>query len=577
MAEDHQILSRVVGDLEEDLKHHDIWSEKVDRWYRAWRGVAEKDSDAAQWKSQLFPPYILQVVETLAAGVQDPNPRWRVKPRPRADDMNAVEILAEASQEVGYLLSAQREEDNFAAKQRTHRLQGLIAGLTVWKPYWDYAKDDVCVEVVDVRDWIWHESSVSIDTAKRITHRVWKTYDDLKELEKKGVYKNVDDLKESKSFSELLASREGDLFHADRTKDRVEVVEHWYDGGRRVATVANRKVLLSDKENPFRHGMYPFIAAAPIPDLFRIPGVSVVELVEALQHMLWSLQGRRHESLELIGNAIVMVRDDVLDPDRFIFAPGEQWLVPDEKAVTIWQPDIRPAQVTLEAEALIKADIQNLPGASPALLGQAMSTEQTATEISLLTNLAMRRLAAQKFQFTLADVKVAEHWLELNSQFLDKERYVAYVGPDGEEGWALIQPEMLKHPWRISVDQMDESLVRQERRAEAQAMLQVGLSAVPVFAAVGQPLNVRAFMEDMLDAFGIEAKEKYFSAQPQPAAPQLPGPQQPGAPVPPGLPPGGVTAPEASGISSPSNEVSQSPLAAMQRMLSAAGGPANAA
>lgn len=575
MADDHQIVSRVVGDFGEDEKHHSIWSEKVDRWYRAWRGVAERDSQSAQWNSQLFPPYVLQVIETLSAGTQDPNPRWRVKPRPRAEDMNAVEYLAEASEEVGYLLSAQREEDKFSTKQAIHRKQGLVAGLSVWKPFWDHGRDDVCVDVVDVRDWIWHESSVSVSKAKRITHRVWETFDDLKALEKKGLYKNVDELKESKSFSELLASREGDLFNADRTKDRIEVLEHWYDGGRRVATVANRKVLLADRENPFAHKMYPFIACSPIPDFFRIPGVSVVELVEALQEMLWSLQGRRHESLELVGNAIVMIRDDVLDPSRFIFAPGEQWLVPDEKAVQIWQPDVRSAQITLDAEALIKADIQNIPGASPALLGQANATEQTATEISLLTNLAMRRLAAQKFQFTLADIQVAEHWLELNSQFLDKERYVAYVGPDGEEGWSLIQPEMLKHPWRIVVDQMDESLVRQERRAEEQAKLQVALSAVPVMAAIGQPLNVQAFVEDFLDAFGVEDKQKYFSQNPQPAAIQQGGAGGQPPVGPPAPDPGGVTSPEASDIGSPSNAVSQSPLAAMQRMLSASGGAVN--
>lgn len=570
-----QILSRVVRDVDEDLKHHDIWTEKVDRWYRAWRGVAEPNADAAQWRSQLFPPYILQVIETLAAGTQDPNPRWRVKPRPQASqDMNAIEELSEGAEEIGYLLAAQRHEDGFAKKQAIHRKQGLIAGLSVWKPYWDYVRDDACVEVVDVRDWIWHESSVSVEAAQRITHRVWKTYDDLKLLEQKGVYSNVDELKNARSAHELLASREGDLFNADRTKDRIEVWECWYDGGKRVATVANKTVLLSDRENPFEHGKYPFVAASPIPDLFRIPGVSVVELIEAIQQMLWSLQGRRHESLELVGNAIVMVRDDVLDPSRFIFAPGEQWLVPDKDAVTIWQPDVKSAQITLDAEALLKADIQNIPGASPALLGQANATEQTATEISLLTNLAQRRLAAQKYQFTLADVEVAEHWIKLNSQFLEKERYVSYVGPDGEEGWALIDPELVKQPWRIVVDQMDESLVRQERRAEEQAKLQVALSAVPVMAAIGQPLNMQAFVEDFLDAFGVEDKAKYFSQAPQPAAvAQGGGPQM----APPGAeaPPEGVTAPEASGISSPSNEVSQSPLAAMQRMLSGSGGAVN--
>jgi hypothetical protein len=49
----------------------------VDAWYRAYRGVIEQRSKAADWTSKLHPPYVFQVVETLTANVVDPRPRWR--------------------------------------------------------------------------------------------------------------------------------------------------------------------------------------------------------------------------------------------------------------------------------------------------------------------------------------------------------------------------------------------------------------------------------------------------------------------------------------------------------------------
>lgn len=599
-----EIVSRCNREFDEDSKTHEAWVKKVDRWYRAWRGVV--DSSAKGWRSQVAPPYLLQIAETLTAGLQDPNPKWTVKPRPRMATVEEIETLKAGAKSLEYLLAYQRDIDEMVLKQRTHRLQGVIAGLTVYKTYWNYAdqtdtvktthysvdengfpqetqvereeiriiEDNPCVEVVDVRDWIWHEAARDVQSAKRIHHRVWMDFDDMKRLEKQGYYENVDQLKETNDFADVLGERETTLFDVNRTKDKVEVVEHWIDGGKRVVTIGNRNVLLRDRPNPFEHGSYPFIACSPIPDLFRIPGISIVELVEELQGMLWNLQRQRLDNLELVNNAIVLIRDDTLDADNFVFAPGEQWLVPDKDAVTLWQPDVRSTQVSLEAENLLKADLQNIPGASPALQGQSENTAQTATEVSLLTNLAQKRLASEKFQFTAADTEVGQHWIELNKQFMTEPHYVAIVGKDGEEGWQLIHPESFNTgTFSVVIDQADESIIRQERVAEATARFQVALQAVPVMAAIGQQLNMKPFLEDMLSAAGIDDTEKYLAAAPQPAAPAL---GQPGQPAPPPGAPAGVSAPQATDMNSPSNPFTQSPVGAVQRQLAMAGGPANA-
>jgi hypothetical protein len=85
-------------------------------------------------------------------------------------------------------------------------------------------------------------------------------------------------------------------------------------------------------------------------------------------------------------------------------------------------------------------------------------------------------------------------------------------------------------------------------------------------------MNVRAFLDDVLDAAGISDKERYYLSKPPQAQLQQPG--QPGQPQ--NGNGNGVTAPEASNMQSVSNGSSMSPAQQMQQMLASGGGPSNA-
>jgi hypothetical protein len=603
---------QAVKDYDDDCKSHDELVRKVERRYRSYRGILERRSEAAQWTSKLHPPYAFQIIETVVASLIDPQPRWRPRARPRLDSPPDLERLRIASKGLQTLLAYQLDKDNFAVQQRPHRLQGLIAGWTARKTYWNYREgsvtrhrttdveiapglsmpvvrpgaahevvvDDPCCEVVDVRDLIFHESAVSVDKSARITHRVFYTFDELKRLEAQGVYQNVDDLKESRDLATgLLESREKTLFDVDRTKGKIEVIEQWRrqpDGSIRVISIGNRKVLLRDKPNPFWHGRYPFLVCSGTPDLFRIPGISDIEVIEQLQEMMWTLQNQRIDNLQLLNNAIVLIADDVDDPDLFEFAPGEKWLVNRPDQVDFLKIDPITSQLSLAAEAQLKADLQAISGGAPWLSGDSQAANaNTATEASLLTTLAQRRVAAKKQFYIQDDAAVGEHFLLLDQQFLTEPRYVDIVGMNGEDGYALIDPAHFRDlDLKIDVEALDESLMRQERKAEATAKMQVALQAAPLFAAIpGSPgLNLQAFMDDVLEADDVVNKDRYYSNLPQPGLQQQPG--QSGV-AQPGQQPPGVSAPQATDMNSPSNAFSQSPVAALQRLGAMAGGPQN--
>jgi hypothetical protein len=606
------MLNYCLRGLGEDEKSHDILCHKIESNYRAWRGILERRSEAAGWTNKQHPALAYQAIDTLLAGLLDPNPTWRLKARPRMvgpGDVPNVEELKAGIRANELLLNDELLVDGYAEKQVVFLLQNFICGLTVQKNYWRnsvgpaitskitsepiYAPNSGKIlsfvpkvtsknegqEVyfdgptsmpIDVRDFIWHQAATSLDTASRVAHRVWYDIGQLKELEAKGIYKNIDKLIEepgaTESLTNPLKTREQDLFQTDRTKDKVEVLECWIDHGRRVVSIANRKVVIRDTGNPFRFehlsNQYPFVVCSTTPDMFRIAGVSEVELIRETQEILWTLLNQRLDNLQLVNNAIVLLRDDIDDPDSFDFYPGARNLVYDPSQVQMWTPNIQIADLSLNAEGIARNDLQNLIGASQA--AQGLVDTETATQANIVATLAQKRLAMKKQMTKYAGKRTGEQWMAMNQQMISHDKFVPIVGKDGELAMEKIEPLMLQGRYQIDVDQMDESELRQERRGEAQALLQVAGQLAPVFAATGKPLNMQAFMDNLLDSYDVQDKDAYYSANPQqPPATSPQGAQGPEQG------PGGVTAPQAS------DPFQQSGTQAVAQMLAQRGGAAN--
>ena len=143
--------------------------------------------------------------------------------------MEEKATLAEGAKACELLLGWQADNDKLPEEQRPYTLQNAIVGLTIGKDYWKWKAgdvprwvesydeyglptrevvmmeeavwDDPCFETVDVRDFRYPEGAVSLDRAINCQHRLWLSFEELKELERAGYYKNVDSLKESRDFN----------------------------------------------------------------------------------------------------------------------------------------------------------------------------------------------------------------------------------------------------------------------------------------------------------------------------------------------------------------------------------------
>lgn len=616
--ERRDVLSKITKWYDEAKRTHDLFVDKVEKRYNAYEGILEARSDAAQWTSKLHPPYINHIVETTLASLIDENLSFYLRPRPKLGATDEqIAVMREASQGFEALLSWQMEQDHFSEQQRPFMLQNAIAGLTVSKQWWKNRQtlrrrlalevetdpdtgdrwprlvetdvpetvfDGPTSEVVDVRDFLWHEAAVSLDRARYVFHRVWLTEEELERQVEAGQYgpskggeskaKIRKDVGESRDFSGELAYREQTLSDADRTKDMIELVECWWQeaDGIYTATFAQRKVLLAYRRNPFWHGEYPFVVCSTQPGLFRIPGKSQVEKVQDLQEALWATQNQRRDNLNLINNAIVITSPDY-DMDEFEFAPGAVNTAERPDQVTMWTPNPVPAELSIGSESLLKGDMQNLAGGFPFSSGSESQTvdQKTATGASIVTSLAQRGVSAMKVQSNRAWARVGQQWVWLDKQFIRNRQLVLVPGLDDDFERMEVVPEMLLADFDFHLDPGDDTLMQEKRRADETAFFQTAMQSAQTMALTGSPLNTKALFEDWAKAFGKPDTGRYFvSAQ------QVP----PGMGTPPGASqqgPGGVTGEgSVDPMVSPSNPTPMSVVGPDQQLGAAGTGGQNA-
>lgn len=597
--------------FEDGKDYHDRFVQKVDECYDAFDGVLTAKAGAEDWVSKLHPPYIKHIINTTLAGLVDDRFAFRIRPAPRFYDQGEYQRVEQGAEAHEILHRCQLKQDNFNEFMRPFVLQNMIAGVTVAKTSWkreivnkpslELAMDEngfpklveaparpvpvydgPHTEVVDVRDFFWHEAAPCLEKARWVAHRVWMSLEEIRRLGKQGVFQNTADLEKKDEAHGEDFDREIERELRSRTKDMVEVLEIWYQtaDGIRTCTLGNRRVeLVTDRPNPFWHGQYPFTVCTTEPYLFRVSGDSQVAKIKHLQDATHDITNQTIDNLRLINNFMLAVRPELMDGADLKFGPGEILSVEDPQGIQPIKVDPIGAQIALPHLQRLEQQMQNLAGSQPfTTTSEGQMNATTATQAALVTDLASRSIQAQKNQIYMAYGRIGQIRTELNQQFIRVETMVTEIGLDNEQEMVRIGPYLLGKPgdYMFDIDPMAESQMRAERRAEAQGLLQMMMQYAPVaasLAGVGAAtmVNMDEVVRHYLEAHDILDLERFFTRNTPPAPA---GPQQQPAPETQG--PGGVTAPQSIDPAvSPSNQASISPSQFMQRALASQGGMVN--
>lgn len=582
-TEDPAVNSVVRAIERAEHAYHNSWSTECDRRHDDYHAVVEDDWDEDDWHSHIFPPHVVPIIEGMIAAMVEPSPMLLVQPRPRAlDTMEAIEKRITNAEIAEVAVNWAMENDGFRLKQRPFIQQDMITGLTAAKYSWEEqtktayrrefydseemdeetgemipvrgsdvyeseekVRDDPTMTVLDVRDLFWPANCRDIERADWLADRTYMTLKRVKQLEDAGVYEKgtAEALRETSlpqqgNPGERTRYDEGGSGGPQRTQGLVEVIERWTPSG--VCTVGNRSVNMREKDNPFWHGRMPYIVTSAIPNPFQVNGQSIVEVLAPIQKILWFITNQSLDNLKLLNNLIYLIRSDTEDAHRFDWYPGAQWLVDDPNQVKELPIDPTPATLSMQREAQLKGELQNLMGALPGTgnVDSQSIDQKTATGVSIITNIAQQVIQARKLAYQIAFAKVGEAFLDLMGQFMIEPKMISLLGTGGARQFFEIKPEALQGPYDVDYDIQGDSMVRQERRAEAQSLYQMAVSGAPMHAQFGTPLNLDRYMTKLLKAFDEPNPKSYFLSREQQAekmqaaAPQNGNGQPPGGGVP---------------------------------------------
>lgn len=526
-------------------KEHELRARRYDRSYEIYRASAPRPRGVEAWQSRLRVPYGMQVIDTALVNLVSGNPRIVVKPRHPDSEMGAKALQ--------FALDYYVDQDHLVNKQPRFVQQGLIYGSTAAKVHWLYresnrmirvwrpdpndpSKQNAVMERVQTveRDgptfepWniyhvYWDPGAVDVESARYVVLQSYVSKDDLRRLAYdadtgEGLYHNVEELIASGSAPQPKSTsqdRATGVSTNDRFTGKFLLEEIWsYDNT--VTVIGNRQILMRKQDNPYWHGRKPIVISQVRPDLFELQGIAETELIDHLQQAQWTLQNMTIDNLHLtVMRGITYREGGVTDPNQLELRPRFKWPVSDHDDIRPFEVAPISTDVYTERQHLL-ADMQLVTGINPYVSGSDMSNvdQNTATGVTALQDVASRLLRFKASQIQNQGYQPAyEMWGDMIQQFLDHDLVLKIVDDSGDDQWVSVSPQDVAGNYDYSIDGSEESLSRQQERAEATALL----NAFAPFVQLGA-VNPAPLIEKVANAYNFPNPEELLAHPPQQSA-----------------------------------------------------------
>lgn len=456
--------------------YHQTWENN----WKLYRNIRTKRNHPGTVEA--FVPMVNSTVNTIVATLFNSNPTVKYIPN-HPDQAADTAVLNEIYQDFA-------RKDGWALKNKINGRQGVITGN--YCAYYEWRPDSdggyVHKEIIPVRDMIIDPQSHTVDDARYIGRRFFTTKKELKEEliydAKTGKmehrYKDIDQIIGGQGAEGGgVVDSESDKVKKDQAlgatapgnADMVELIEIWTP--ERVAVIANRGVLIEERENPhyalmrakfeqrkLEHEferlmtleqtgedigefdekfstknarLLPFAHGCEYQDVSLVYGSSDVDIIADEQELLNTLT-------ELNVEAVMyqLFPERQIDPryagkiDDLTPAPGKVYPLPAGAATWLPAPNI-PTNAFAERQN-IKGEIRESASVSEISKGITATDSTTATEIKAM--LAQSDIRIQEKARNLADgffFQEAKICFKLLQLYADGTYWVRTVGDAGVE------------------------------------------------------------------------------------------------------------------------------------------------
>lgn len=396
------------------------------RWERNWKLYNNRKTKRTHpGQVEAFVPMTNSMVNTKVAALFNRAPEVRYIPNYDGQEAD-TKILNEVYQDFA-------RKDNWVGKNKDMGRQGLITGNFCAYYTWvnDKAGGYVHKEIVPVRDMIIDPNARDPESWHYVGRRFFANINDLKDEKtydfEKGKYvpryKNLDAVGTESDDNESDKAKKEEVIGsiAPKDKDSVEIIEIWTR--KEVVTIANRKAIIEEKENPhyamektkfeirkkewelerinryeqtgedigefteefdpLSAGLLPFAHDCEYKDISLPYGTGDVDIIADQQELLNTIT-----EIYVEAQLMAVYPEKTVDPkyasyiDQLGQAPGKVYPLP-QGAVTWNEPPAIPTALFTE-RMNIKDEIREASSVSQISKGVTATDNTTATEIKAM-------------------------------------------------------------------------------------------------------------------------------------------------------------------------------------------------
>jgi len=430
------------------------YQDKWLRMYQLYRAYKERTKYA--YETKLMPPIAFEIIETVKPRLAAAKINIRILPRSK-NDVNSPAIEA-WDDKIKYDLDEIKFTDRKIDWINSALLFGNgVLGL-VWNPGKDGEDGDPFAWIQDL--WLFYpdpEATSLQEDSKWEIVQIFKKKEELEKEEKargeNKIYRNLENVKNKKITDDPRKERyeintkkmgqiatasgneeQGTASEEKIVEEKVELWEIWDHEEDMLLVIANGEELIRYEENPYKNvnGGRIFIDLADHALLWELWSIGHIEPVETTIHEIADSRNQAMDDITFTLDPIRKVRKDAhITADDIVYEPGAIWeLKRADDVITERPPEI--SRQWLEKDALLRKEIQMALAISEYAMGLPKSTTEPKSKVDLLLLQTNIRFSLLLRQFEIAVTQLVNNLIELNQEFLTKDKAYRLIGDEVE-------------------------------------------------------------------------------------------------------------------------------------------------
>ena len=497
--------------------------QKWQTYMEAYNGTMFNKESKPDYKSDEISNIVFSTVEAIRPVMTDNDPKFIAMPRTPQG--------AEFSHDVQMALDFEWERERMSTKLPAQLIPMLVYGTAIWFCQWDGHEGEygeIKLKAVDPFNVFPDPLAEDVDTCEYLVYATYKNANQLKQIFKD----KASAIEGSRiTMSELVANRdESDA----KEENQVLVLEMWcrdwttmdeledgtkalrYPKGRVITCLPDLGIVLSDKQNPYKDGKFPFVLMKNYDVPFKFWGNGEVEQILSPQKYINDLTNQIIDNAKSTANMQWIIdKNSGIGQGKLTNRPG---LVIRKNPGTEVRRDTPPAMPSYVREQIevLKTDIQDISGVFDALKGERQSGITAGSAIMALQEASQARIRLKIKLMEQSLTHLANMVYSRMQQFWKLDRWVRITDVEGNPSFQQIGVQVLQNDFDMKV------VAGSTMPVNRNAMLDLMIRLAQTNAEDGLPMvDRKAILEylptsdrkSILDRFEKQRQEQELKAQ----------------------------------------------------------------